>query len=273
MMSATLITHCGGKKVTYQDVWAVQTPQPEGRYHPVDYGELLQMVEDMADATLGLSVKSVELGLAREGKQMFAAYTFESEGESGLSIGVRSSHDKSLSVGVCAGARVFVCDNLAFSGETMNVVRKHTTNVWGDVRDKVASGLAQAGFAHDLLRHNWEQMKGISLSRDEGFGLLGRALGHDVVKPQQATRALRAWKGEFAEESPFPQHGQTLYGIYQSLTEGAKQGSAIHRMPTLVGVDAFVRKQQREMLALDAIVTDIKSDDRLAALAEGLEID
>jgi hypothetical protein len=180
MMSATLITHCGGKKVTYQDVWAVQTPQPEGRYHPVDYGELLQMVEDMADATLGLSVKSVELGLAREGKQMFAAYTFESEGESGLSIGVRSSHDKSLSVGVCAGARVFVCDNLAFSGETMNVVRKHTTNVWGDVRDKVASGLAQAGFAHDLLRHNWEQMKGISAG---AWGLRGQAPAGDASPP------------------------------------------------------------------------------------------
>jgi hypothetical protein len=34
-----------------------------------------------------------------------------------FSIGIRNSHDKSLRLGLTAGLRVFVCSNMAFSGE------------------------------------------------------------------------------------------------------------------------------------------------------------
>ena len=40
-------------------------------------------------------------------------------------VGFRNSHDKSMVAGICAGARVFVCDNLAFSGD-FSEKRKHT---------------------------------------------------------------------------------------------------------------------------------------------------
>jgi hypothetical protein len=34
-----------------------------------------------------------------------------------FSIGIRNSHDKSIRLGLTAGLRVFVCSNMAFSGD------------------------------------------------------------------------------------------------------------------------------------------------------------
>jgi phytoene dehydrogenase-like protein len=44
----------------------------------------------------------------------------------GFAIGVRNSHDKTFSLGLTVGYRVFVCDNLAFHGDFTPVTRKHT---------------------------------------------------------------------------------------------------------------------------------------------------
>ena len=42
-----------------------------------------------------------------------------------LVLGLRNSHDKMFPAGIVAGASVFVCDNLSFSGE-VKFARKHT---------------------------------------------------------------------------------------------------------------------------------------------------
>ncbi len=47
-------------------------------------------------------------------------------------VGVRNSHDKSFPAGITAGASVFVCDNLSFSGE-VKLARKHTRFITRDL--------------------------------------------------------------------------------------------------------------------------------------------
>lgn len=43
-----------------------------------------------------------------------------------FSIGIRNSHDKSLRLGLTAGLRVFVCSNMAFSGDFTPVLAKRS---------------------------------------------------------------------------------------------------------------------------------------------------
>lgn len=47
-------------------------------------------------------------------------------------VGLRNSHDKRFLVGISFGSRVFVCDNLAFTGDHV-VKRKHTANLKRDL--------------------------------------------------------------------------------------------------------------------------------------------
>jgi len=46
--------------------------------------------------------------------------------ERGLSLGFRNSTNGTLAIKIVAGARVFVCDNLALSGDMIAVLRRNT---------------------------------------------------------------------------------------------------------------------------------------------------
>jgi hypothetical protein len=50
--------------------------------------------------------------------KMFGVLDLETQMEGcRFSIGIRNSHDKSIRLGLTAGLRVFVCSNMAFSGD------------------------------------------------------------------------------------------------------------------------------------------------------------
>ncbi len=78
---------------------------------------------------VGLEIVKAEYVLAAEGKKMFAVYDLNN-GSSELcwSVGIRNSMDKSMSLGITAGTRVFVCSNLSFSGEFL-AFRRHTSGL------------------------------------------------------------------------------------------------------------------------------------------------
>ena len=58
---------------------------------------------------------------------MFGVLDLETQMEGcRFSIGIRNSHDKSIRLGLTAGLRVFVCSNMAFSGDFRPVLAKHT---------------------------------------------------------------------------------------------------------------------------------------------------
>jgi len=48
-------------------------------------------------------------------------------------VGLRNSHDKTYPAGLVAGSKVFVCDNLCFSGE-VRLSRKHTRHAVRDLK-------------------------------------------------------------------------------------------------------------------------------------------
>jgi hypothetical protein len=67
-----------------------------------------------------------------------------------FSIGIRNSHDKSLRLGLTAGLRVFVCSNMAFSGDFTPVLAKHSKSF--NLIDTLAVGV-------DRIQRNFEPMQ------------------------------------------------------------------------------------------------------------------
>src|SRR5205809_5469905 len=118
-MSGTLVVHRGGWEATKTDLAAVPVPQSTESYHPVPYGRFVEEVE-LHVPRFGLKIQSEQFALAREGHQMFGVLTCTNgvpDRDYALSIGLSSSYDRSVALRMCSGARTFVCDNLAFSGE------------------------------------------------------------------------------------------------------------------------------------------------------------
>jgi hypothetical protein len=64
-------------------------------------------------------------------------------------VGIRNSHDKAFAAGICAGAGVFVCSNLSFSGE-IQFARKHTSRVIQALPSIVDKAI-------EMLKNKWKR--------------------------------------------------------------------------------------------------------------------
>lgn len=130
-LTANLMLHCGGHHVEYEALREIKTPDPVGIWNPIDHTVVFQtMMDALTDS--GYQVMKAVHAVSREGRNYFGlaqvnADYLETE-EYGLVVGFRNSHCKSFAASMVAGAQVFVCDNLAFSGE-VNFKHKHTTSV------------------------------------------------------------------------------------------------------------------------------------------------
>jgi hypothetical protein len=144
----TLIAHRGTKFVAESQVMEVLPPLRTKSWNPVSHKEIL--VPLFAELKRKkIEVVSKKYSMSKDGDKMFAVIetgyeTGKKDNKMGLTIGVRNSLDKSMAVGICAGSRVFVCDNMAFSGEMIKF-NKHTNGLDADrINELVESAVALA---------------------------------------------------------------------------------------------------------------------------------
>jgi len=115
-------------KLTREELALVPTPTGTATHKPIPHMEVIQALTE----TLGfrhISVVRDEYAVSRDGMKMFGVMELD-QGMHGarFALGVRNSHDKSFRLAVTVGYRVFVCENLAFSGDFAPVLAKHSKN-------------------------------------------------------------------------------------------------------------------------------------------------
>jgi uncharacterized protein DUF932 len=140
---------------------------------PVPYGRFVEEVE-LHVPRFGLTITERQFALARDGQQMFGVLTCmngHSSSDFALAIGLRNSYDRSLSAQLLAGSRVFVCDNLAFSGEA-KASRKHTANVFRDLPDLIYRMLSQVHSLQERTVGEIAAMKARDLENQEADHLM-----------------------------------------------------------------------------------------------------
>ena len=120
-----LMAHCGTHRAPEELVMAMKAPEWTPTWHPVSHKQVIESLSG-ACKTMGLEVQKREYSLSTNGHRMFGVWHLAAGTNTmAYSLGLRNGTDKSLILGVCAGTRVFVCDNLCFSGSFIKF-RKHT---------------------------------------------------------------------------------------------------------------------------------------------------
>lgn len=123
-----LIAHAGAQLMGRQDLRLLPTPEATATHKPVPHATIVQaLIESLGFRHF--SVAEDQYAVTPDGMRMFGVLAINVE-ESGVRfvIGVRNSHDKSFSLGLTVGYKVFVCDNLAFNGDFSPITRKHTSH-------------------------------------------------------------------------------------------------------------------------------------------------
>ncbi len=129
-MIGKLLTHTGAMRVSREDLRDIQTPTPTPTWKPIGHSELIEALQQEL-AKRSLVVREEAYAIQRQGALLFGVLDlrWRETDEFAAAIGLRTANDKSLSIQMAVGFRVFVCDNLAFSGDLIALKRKHTARL------------------------------------------------------------------------------------------------------------------------------------------------
>jgi hypothetical protein len=134
MNESRLVTHSGAHKATFEELEALPEPKKLGSVHnPIPHALLVRALRVEAQER-GYDVSREQFALGMEGSALFGVMDLMPAGvvdvtDRGMSLGFRNSTNATLAIKVVAGTRVFVCDNLALSGDLIAVLRRNTLNL------------------------------------------------------------------------------------------------------------------------------------------------
>lgn len=149
-VNSTLVAHCGAQKIAREELKDIPVPEGTKTHVPLSHFEIVEALEESL-AYRHLTVVKDEYAVSADGMKMFGVMDLNCQFTEGrFSIGLRNSNDKSMRLALTAGYRVFVCDNMAFSGDFTPLSHKHTRNL--ALRDSIS-------IAVDRIHRNFETLE------------------------------------------------------------------------------------------------------------------
>lgn len=225
-----LMLHCGANAVERTNLIDCPTPQPTDTWQPIAHHHLLETVESMLSQT-GLNITNQAHALNREGQRYFGLMQVangHSESDYALIVGLRNSHDQSFPAGLVLGSGVFVCDNLAFSGEVV-LSRRHTKHILADLPQLVERAVGQLGDLRGLQDQRIDAYKTQRVSDRQAHHLLIKLLDAKVLPVTQLPGALREFR-EPTHPEFLDQGRRTAWTLMNSVTESIK-GRSLDELP------------------------------------------
>jgi len=220
MRKSTLCLHCGSRAVTREQVATVATPARTATWVPIPHDNLLAGVQTCLERA-GLSVVSEAHGLGHDGNRYFGLMQVvngHADGDFGLVVGLRNSHDRTFPAGLVVGASVFVCDNLSFSGE-IRLARKHTAHVERDLPQLIERAVGRLGDLRRAQETRFAAYKGHELTDAAAHDLVVQALDARVIPVTRIPQVLAEWR---VPRHPEFREGKTAWRLFQGFTESLK---------------------------------------------------
>jgi hypothetical protein len=227
MKELNLMIHAGGHRVDRVRITDVTAPARTETYQPIPHHTFLDGVQSTLERA-GLRVIAEAHALAKNGARYFGLLQLQSAIEAmdySLVLGLRNSHDKSFPAGLVVGSGVFVCDNLAFSGE-IRIARKHTVNINRDLPNLIGRAVGRLNDMRGLQDRRIAAYKATEITDTQAHDLLIQALDARIVTATRIPAVLGEWRAprhaEFAQD-------RNVWRLMQAFTEVAKGTSVFDR--------------------------------------------
>jgi len=144
-------------KIGRSQLAQIPVPEATSTHKPVPHHVIVEALAETLSFR-HIRVVNEEYAVSFDGMKMFGVLDLETQMEGcRFSIGIRNSHDKSLRLGLTAGLRMFVCSNMAFSGEFTPVLAKHTKSF--NLIDTLAVGVDRIQRGFEPMRRQVEEWR------------------------------------------------------------------------------------------------------------------
>ncbi len=239
--SNPMLLHCGGEVVERHALFAVPTPAPTETWFPLPHRHLVEEIESqLTDA--GFDVLAESHALSHGGDRYFGVLEIAgpqlrvdaNPGGHSWVVGLRNSHDKRFPAGLVAGTKVFVCDNLSFSG-LIQIRRKHTRFAARDLRQLTARAVGQLGDRLVGMELRISAYRELRLDDRHAHDIVVRATDCRALTPSQIPTVLGHWRDP-AHEAFRPRNAWSLWNAFTEVYKDANPHTAIARCEALHGL-------------------------------------
>jgi len=227
MQALNLMVHAGGQKVDRVQIADVVTPRATETWQPIPHHTFLDGVQSTLERS-GLKVVAEAHALAHEGDRYFGLLQLangNNPADYSFVLGLRNSHDKTFPAGLVVGSGVFVCDNLAFSGE-IRIARKHTVNINRDLPSLIQSAVGRLHDMRGLQDRRIAAYKATEITDAQAHDLMIQALDARIAPVTKIPAILNEWRTprhpEFAQ-------GRNVWRLMQAFTEIGKDTTIFER--------------------------------------------
>jgi hypothetical protein len=208
-----LTLHCGAHEVEFEDVLAVPTPEPVDTHYPIPHELLFNETRDVLTSH-GLQVQDEKHALWSNGLRYFSVLELKSDrSDYATVVGLRNSHDKSFAAAIACGSRVFVCDNLAFSGEIV-IGRKHTRYITDDLHRLTNDAIGRLGNLKIAHEKRVDAYHATELEDEHVDHLIMEGYRSKVIPTSKIGKVWQAW--EKPEHEEFEE--RTVWSLYNAFT-------------------------------------------------------
>lgn len=227
MKQLNLCLHSGGVYVDREALGKVQTPRATDSWHPIPHKRLLEGIQKTVERS-GLTVVNEAHATSHEGQRYFGLLQVangHNPEDYSLVLGIRNSHDKMFPAGLVVGSGVFVCDNLAFSGE-VEIGRKHTRFIERDLPGLIESAVGRVGEMRQSQDNRIAAYKRFDLGDSQAHDLIIQALDSRVIPVTRIPDVLQEWRSPSHPEFAQAKNGWRLFNAF---TEKLKASNLFNR--------------------------------------------
>ncbi len=234
MSESTLLAST--EKLTRQQLVLVPTPPGTDTHKPVPHAELVQaLVETLGFRHIG--VVQDEYAVSKDGMKMFGVLDLDT-GMHGcrFSIGIRNSHDKTMRLAMTVGYRVFVCENMAFTGDFEPVLAKHSKNF--SLVNALSIGVDQMQRNFDGMRKQVDGWRESQLADVTAKLIIYRAfIESDLEVPKHLARPVHNhyFRPQHEEFQP-----RTLWSLSNAFTSAFKELEPIPQFKATAKLAGFL---------------------------------
>lgn len=233
-MALNFMIHCGGKEVEFDALNEVEVPAATRSYQPVPHSHFANIIRD-ALGEYGFQFGEQAHALNREGAQYFGMAELIGGSLAGyqqgwnLVAGWRTSYDKSLAGSFVVGSQVFVCDNLAFSGE-VQFSRKHTSQILRDLPTLVRGAVGQTKAMAEQQEVRYERYMEAQLKDSVANHTIIRMLQMGVITSSKVEKVVNEYYEPSHAEHLNHAGQRTNWTLFNAATEALK-GVGLNTMP------------------------------------------
>jgi len=250
--------------VTLDEAFAVPVPEQTRTYVPVSNKDLLEMLQRVA-ISKGLQLGTPQLGLSHKGQRMFGSMEITNQDhfdeQVRLMLGVRNSYNKTMSIGVCFGSKVFVCSNMCFTGYTSEneeavgqVHHRHQAEVWAELEEQLTEAMDKFEVFRSYQNDFYSQLQNIKLRDVQVHDLIVRSVRAEAITAKDCMTIADEWAFQArgaqneAEEDRWhkefvPRNAWSLFNAFTEVHKGFQKKNPIDANLRSIKMNRFFHSQ------------------------------